>query len=346
MVKIFAEYNAPVRMAGPPVIGPAFIRYFVTPNKGIPIKKVTALARDVQARLELSAEPFIGLSLGKTTIDIQRPDRQVLTFAGIRGQLGTRDAVAGSSRVPVGVDLEGRLRCADLATPEHTHVLVAGTAGSGKSEWLRCAIAGLIATNTPATLRLVLIDPKRNAFNALKGSPFLFNAKAFVYPDETDVNDVLDQLIDEMEARYRVLEQHGADNLKQLVQKTGRPVPRIVCVCDEYADLISRGKKERRAVEERLQRLGNKARASGIHLILATQNPSREVVKGTLDTNMPCRVGLKTSKLLESKMLLNQGGAENLLGHGDLFFRDIGEARRYQAPLLSEEDRRELFGKA
>lgn len=115
-------------------------------------------------------------------------------------------------------------------------------------------------------------------------------------------------------------------------------------MCDEYRDLICRDRAERKAIESHICRLGAKARAAGIHLILATQEPSRDTIKGTLDSNMPARVGLKMQKRLESNMLLNEPGAEKLLNHGDLLFKDVGPPRRLQAPLLTSEERVRIFG--
>src|SRR5207302_3159463 len=129
------------------------------------------------------------------------------------------------SAVPVGVDLFRRLVCADLAKPEHAHLLVAGTTGSGKSEWLRLAVAGLISTNTPETLRLLVIDPKRNAFHALRESPFLW--KPLVFPDDQPPADCLVALAEEMDRRYRMFD--GADSFQQLVAKSAEALPRIVC---------------------------------------------------------------------------------------------------------------------
>lgn len=157
------------------------------------------------------------------------------------------------------------------------------------------------------------------------------------------MTEVLDDLIEEMEKRYRQMQAAQADNLAELIRRARLPVPRIVCVCDEYADLVIRGRQERKAVEERILRLGQKARASGIHLILATQQPSREIIKGALDSNMPCRVGLKMQKAIESRMLLETSGAEKLLGNGDLLFRDIGPPRRLQGLWVPPEVRAELF---
>jgi DNA segregation ATPase FtsK/SpoIIIE, S-DNA-T family len=116
-----------------------------------------------------------------------------------------------------------------------------------------------------------------------------------------------------------------------------------VCVCDEYADLLTRGRDERKLLEEQIGRLGAKARAAGIHLVLATQQPSRDVVKGTLDANIPARVGLKTQSAIESRMLLGESGTEHLLGNGDLLFKDIGEPRRLQSVYLPPEEREAIF---
>jgi DNA segregation ATPase FtsK/SpoIIIE-like protein len=222
-------------------------------------------------------------------------------------------------------------------------MLVAGTAGSGKSEWLRAVLAGFLLTNTPDTLRLVLIDPKRNAFNELKGSSFLLNPNTLVYPDELSAADVLSKLAEEMDRRYRILQNDGVDTLDALAQKNGKKIPRIVCMCDEYFDLINQTSGSRKALAAQIFRLGAKSRAAGIHLIIATQQPSRQVIKGALDANIPARVGFKMDKTIESNMLLNQKGAENLLGRGDLLFKDIGQPIRLQAPYLVPEQRIELF---
>jgi DNA segregation ATPase FtsK/SpoIIIE-like protein len=240
----------------------------------------------------------------------------------------------------VGVDLEGNLRMADLADSADCHLLVAGATGSGKSEWLRAMIAGLLLTNTPETLQFLLVDPKRNAFNELAGSPYLWGERRIVYPDEVDPIEVFDRLVEEMENRYRTFQSAGVDHLAELQQSGGR-LPRIVCVCEEYADLLFRCRKE---IEERIRRLGQKARAAGIHLVLAVQQPSREIVKGALQANIPARVGLRMTSRYESNMLLDRGGAENLLGNGDLLFKDIGEPVRLQGLYLTPEERREIFG--
>jgi DNA segregation ATPase FtsK/SpoIIIE-like protein len=232
------------------------------------------------------------------------------------------------------MDLNAKLRTANLNDPVNAHLLVAGTTGSGKTEWLRVAIQGLIRSNTPQTLRLVLIDPKRTAFNEFSDSPYLLAHDSLVFPDAQPVGDVLKELAREMERRYVLFQKAGVDNINEYAGTTRHVLPRIVCVCDEYYALMAGDSKKRKEIEAQITLLGAKARAAGIHLILATQQPSREVVKGVLDSNIPARVALMMVKKEESKMLLGRTGAENLLGKGDLLFRDVGDPVRLQAPLL------------
>ncbi len=340
LVATWAEYGVSVSLDQPVIVGPTFIRFPITLGRGTKVSAVSKYASELQVRLQLREEPFINREDGQLVVDVQRPDRQTVAFADVRGELPAPDPVTGGSHVPIGVDLFRRLVCADLNKNEHAHLLVAGTTGSGKSEWLRLALAGLLMTNTPQTLRLLVIDPKRNAFHALRNSQYLW--RPLVFPDEQSTVEVLQQLAEEMDRRYRIAE--GADAFHQLVTRSPEPLPRIVCVCDEYRDLISRDRKERKLIEAQIARLGAKARAAGIHLILATQEASRETIRGSLDANMPARVGLKMGKAVESRMLLSEPGAEKLLGYGDLLFKDLGRPRRLQAPLLSEQDRQTIFG--
>jgi DNA segregation ATPase FtsK/SpoIIIE-like protein len=271
---------------------------------------------------------------GRVVVDIERGDRAVVHFRDIAGQLPPGDPLSGSSLIPVGLDLERNLYTADLGNPLHAHLLVAGTTGSGKTEWLRTAIHGMIRSNTPETLRLVLIDPKRVAFPEFRDSPFLLTPESLVFPDARPASDVLKELAGEMERRYGLFHGAGVDDLVGYLRSTGRPLPRVVCVCDEYYALVTGDRKRRNEVEAQIGLLGAKARAAGIYLILATQQPSREIIKGALDANIPGRVALMMVKGEESRMLLGQSGAENLLGKGDLFFRDVGEPMRLQAALM------------
>jgi S-DNA-T family DNA segregation ATPase FtsK/SpoIIIE len=334
LTEVFREYGRPVELAGEPVIGPAFFRFHINPGRGVKLDQVQRLGREIQVRLGLSKPPFIGVDRGRAVVDIERPDRQIIRFADVGDQLPVGDPLTGSALVPIGMDLNTRLRTADLNEPVNAHLLVAGTTGSGKTEWLRVAIQGLIHSNTTRTLRLLLIDPKRTAFNEFADSPYLLTPESLVFPDAQPVGDVLKELVKEMERRYVLFQEAGVSSLNEYLVSTRRLVPRIVCVCDEYYALIAGDSKKRKEIEAQISLLGAKARAAGIHLILATQQPSREVIKGALDSNIPARVGLMMVKKEESKMLLGQNGAENLLGKGDLLFKDVGDPLRLQALFL------------
>jgi hypothetical protein len=335
LTEVFREYGRPVELASDPVTGPAFFRFPITLGRGIKLGQIQRLGREIQVRLGLGKPPFIGVDSGRAVVDVERKDRQIIRFADVQDQLPIRDPLTGSPFVPLGMDLDAQLHVADLSNPLNAHLLVAGTTGSGKTEWLRVAIQGLIHSNTPETLRLVLIDPKRTAFNEFADSPYLLKPDSLVFPDDRPVEGVLKELVSEMERRYVSFQKARVDALNEYKDCTGEGFPRIVCVCDEYYALIAGDSKKRKGIETQVSLLGAKARAAGIHLILATQQPSREVVKGVLDSNLPARVGLMMVKKEESKMLLGQGGAENLLGKGDLLFRDVGDPLRLQAPLLA-----------
>ena len=341
IISVCKEFGADVTLLGPPAAGSTFIRYQLNPSQGVSARKISSLALDLQIRLGLDTSPLIRVDKGKLAIDVARKDRQAVSFSSVRHQLPRTDT---SSRVPLGVDLLGSLKFADLANPVSAHMLVAGATGSGKTEWLRMAIAGLILQNTPQSLRFALIDPKGGAFSEWQTSPFLLNAESIVSPTRAlTAVQLLDALIDEMEARYRAMEEEGASDISGLVAKSRLKWPRIVCVCDEYADLVAH-KSERREVESRIARLGSKARASAIHLIVATQRPSRDIVEGTLKANLSAKVALRVNSSIESRLVLGVAGAEHLLGHGDLLFQDTGAPIRLQAPLMSVSERNEMFG--
>jgi S-DNA-T family DNA segregation ATPase FtsK/SpoIIIE len=344
LLRALQHYGVQVQWNGELTAGPTFLRYPVMPGRKVRIKSIIDRSEDLQVQLALEQPPLIHNAGGRLVLDVQRPDRQTVSFSSIASQIPPRSN-SGSSLVPLGVDLSGSLKSVDLASPNTPHLLVAGTSGSGKSEWLRAAVAGMILSNTPATLRLVLIDPKRTAFTELKDSPYSYGPKGLIYPPEDSAIETLEALIEEMEDRYRRLSSQGVSDIAELSAKTGEVLPRIVCVCDEYADLIA-DRVTAKEVEGAISRLGAKARAAGIHLIIATQYPDRKTVGGALKMNLGGRVCLRTTTHVQSNMIINESGAERLLGKGDLFFLSIGSPERLQAPYLSAEDRARVFGGA
>jgi S-DNA-T family DNA segregation ATPase FtsK/SpoIIIE len=332
LIRAFAEHGVGLRLDGEPLAGPAFVRYFVQPGRGVRLTAVQKLADTVWLRIGTTQPPQVSVQHGRLALDVEREDRQTVAWALLRAELS--HTAQGSSRFPIGVAVDGSVRWADLARPENSHFLVAGTAGSGKSEWLRAAIASLLAMNTPDDLRLILVDPKRTAFVSFEGAPALW--RPVVYPSDEDPGVVLQALIDEMERRYQKLAAARVQDLA-LLAEAGERIPRLVLVCDEFADLLMAGDRARRAAMETLfTRLAQKGRAAGVHLIMATQRPSRDVVKGTLDANLMARVALKVTKDLESRIIIGDGRAATLLGRGDLLFRDLGEPVRMQSPYVTE----------
>lgn len=344
LVRAYGEHGVRVEVRDPPLVGPRFLRFSLRLASGARVHAVKQRTTEIRHRLELRTEPMVTQEGGRLFIDLERPDPETVPFSRIVSQLPAADPLTGSAKIPVGVDPGGRLHLADLSSSGRSHILAAGTTGSGKSEWLRMMLAGLIVLNTPDTLRLVTLDPKLAAFTDLERSPFLWNKGAFWIPGSARAaSEVFADLIDEMERRYQLTRASGTDNLSDHVRATGKPLPRIVCVCDEYFALISQNKEERRQIEEAVALLGAKARAAGIHLVLATQQPSRAVITGIIQANLPGRVALALSSHIESNMILGTSGAERLTGSGDLLYKDLGDPIRLQAPYLSPDERARWF---
>lgn len=345
LVRAYREHGIGLELRGEPIVGPRFLRFDVRLNTGVRLDGIRRRTREVQHRLEVRTEPLIVQEGGRLYVDIERPDPESVLFSSIAAQLPKVDPLYGSAQIIIGVDAARRVRFTDLASSGRSHVLAAGTTGSGKSEWLRTMLASLIATNTPDTLRIVTFDPKLAAFNDLERSPFLWKRDSFWIPGNgRPASEVFQDLVEEMERRYQLTRETGADNLRSHIEKTSRPIPRIVCVCDEYFALISQSKAEKEQIEDAVSLLGAKGRAAGIHLVLATQQPSRRTITGAIQSNLPCRVALALSSPIESGMILGGPGAERLTGSGDLLYKDFGDPIRLQAPYLPEAERRRWLG--
>ena len=339
LVQVLEQFGPMVALESDPVVGAAFLRFHIMPNPGVKVDKILPLGRDLGVQLRLSKPALIRVEGGMLLIDVQRPDREKLSFAEFRPLLPRNPK--GNAKVLVGADLNRQPRFADLGT-ECPHMLVAGTAGSGKSEWLLTALASLVDTNTPQTLQLMLIDPKRVTLSQFQDHRFLLENALLATPEEAIRG--LTQLIDLMEERYQLLREHGCTDLATLQTKApDEAPPRVVCFCDEYGNLVAK-KKDRELIELAINQLGAKARAAGIHLIIATQDPRAQIVSPILKTNLGGRVCLRTVSALQSRMILEENGAESLLGHGDLLFKITGEPLRLQSPLLGEWERGEILG--
>jgi DNA segregation ATPase FtsK/SpoIIIE-like protein len=347
LARAFREYGKSVSIRTPPGIGPRFLRFEAELGPDVKFEHVQKLAPEIGLRLGTQQDPIITRAQGRVLIDVPRPDPRTVPFDVVPAALGSAQTAHGSARLIVGTGVDGAMRFADLSDPNNAHVVVAGAAGSGKTEWLRSAIASLLLCNTPETLRLVLIDPKENAFSDLRGSPFLWDEYGFWVPGaDAPVAEVLQMLVREMGRRYDLLAQTGTDDLGRYIEKTQAQLPRIVVVCDEYYALVTHASRaEKKHIEKAVGLLGSKARAAGIHLVLAMQQASRRVLEGAISANFPCRVALLTSSDSESRMVIGRAGASQLTGSGDLLYRDIGEPVRLQTTYLDEAARQHWFSR-
>jgi S-DNA-T family DNA segregation ATPase FtsK/SpoIIIE len=224
------------------------------------------------------------------------------------------------------------------------HALVAGTTGSGKSGCINAMLCSVLMHSSPNDVRLVLVDPKRVELNHYERLPHLLTP---VVTNPRLAANVLANLIGEMESRYGVMGEAKARNLAELnrirVKQGEAPLPHVLCVIDELADLMMVAPAE---VEDSIIRLAQKSRAVGIHLVLATQRPSTDVITGTIKVNIPARIGFSVASQIDSRVILDQGGAESLLGQGDMLFRPVGTSRlqRIQGAFVTEDEISRIVG--
>jgi hypothetical protein len=327
-LKIFSLPVEPVQPNGVEV-GPAFARLKIKPLGRTSVNQVRNKAKDLMIHLNLHSIPVVGQQPGCIAVDVQLPVRQPLPLASIPPAVG--DA-AGRPVFPVGQDVSGKTYWLNLADPADCHLLVAGTTGSGKSEFLKVALAGLARQLQPRQLQLVLIDPKRVTFNFPGKSPF-FHAPVVHTAEE--VLPLVKWCLDETERRFETLQAQGKDDVSQLTGSDA--LPRVVVVFDEFADLMD-DRDTRRELEGLLKRIAAKARAAGVHLILATQRPEAGVVTPLLRSNLPGRIALHVASEADSKLILKEPDAVYLLGRGDLLWRHGGALQRLQSPFVSREE--------
>lgn len=312
-------------------IGPAFIRVKLKPMPGVKVNSILKLSDDLRVQLGIVSPPMIAPQAGYVSIDLPRPDRQSAYFDRY---IQPEDLPpTASTRIAIGVNLEGQLIEADLSDPNTCHFLVGGTTGSGKSEFLRSLLLSLLTRYSPRNLKVALVDPKRVTFPEFETIPWLYTPVA----KESDrAIELMDRLVAEMESRYQKFETNKCNDLKSYNQKnlqnTDRLLPRIVCIFDEYADFMAE-KETAQALELSIKRLGAMARAAGIHLIIATQRPEAKIVTPIIRSNLPGRVALRTASEADSAIILGgkQSEAAYLLGKGDLLYQSGANLVRLQS---------------
>ncbi|WP_213663963.1 DNA translocase FtsK [Stutzerimonas stutzeri] len=323
--------------------GPVITRFEIQPAAGVKVSRISNLAKDLARSLAVISVRVVEVIPGKTTVGIEIPneDRQIVRFSEVLSSAPYDDAKSPVT-LALGHDIGGKPVIADLA--KMPHLLVAGTTGSGKSVGVNAMILSILFKSTPEEARLIMIDPKMLELSIYEGIPHL------LCPVVTDMKEAANALrwsVAEMERRYKLMAAMGVRNLAGFNRKikeaeeAGTPLtdplfrresmddqppllkalPTIVVVVDEFADMMMIvGKK----VEELIARIAQKARAAGIHLILATQRPSVDVITGLIKANIPTRMAFQVSSKIDSRTILDQGGAEQLLGHGDMLYLPPG----------------------
>jgi S-DNA-T family DNA segregation ATPase FtsK/SpoIIIE len=311
-------------------VGATFVRLMVTLQDDADFAKVKKQADNLKLHLKLAQRPLIAAQAGYISIDIQRPDRQVLRLSQVMANCP--DSLAERPVFPAGQDVAGKAHWLDLSEPGTCHLLVAGTTGSGKSEFLKAMLAGLAHRLGPDQLQFALIDPKQVTFNLSGDSPYLRGEVAY---DVADALPVVADCLQEMTRRYTLLRQRGKEHIGQLAGSDA--VARWVVVFDEFADLMA-DKGAKKELETLLKRLGAMGRAAGIHLVLGTQRPEASVVTPLLRDNLPARVGLHMAGERGSKLILEEPDAAYLLGKGDLFLRQSGGLLRLQSAYVTKDE--------
>lgn len=328
VVAKLSEFGQRVEPLGTQV-GPTFARLKLRPLGKTSVGKVRNHANDLRTHIPaVISVPVIADQPGFISVDVQRPDRQAVPLARCLGQVAK--GLDGQPAFPVGVDVAGVTHWLDLADPSTCHLLVAGTTGSGKSEFLKALVAGLASRLSHPELKFVLIDPKRVTFNLPARSPYLLRPVAHT---TDEAMPLVQQCFAETERRYEALEKKGLEHVGQLTGKDA--LPRVVVVFDEFADLMA-DRESRRELETTLKRIGALARAAGIHLVLATQRPDKDVVTPLLKANLPARVCLRVDGERNSNIILDEEGGERLLGKGDLFWKHGGGITRLQGALVTK----------
>ena len=314
------------------VVGPRVTRYELRLGSGVKVGKVRNLQQDIAYALAATEVRILAPIPGKSAVGVEVPNTKPAKVT--LGDVFREYPDANDWTLPVGLgkDISGRAVFFDLA--EMPHLLVAGTTGSGKSVMLNGLLTSLLLTTDPRQVKMVLIDPKRVELSPFGRIPHL------ITPVVTDVKKAANALqwaVAEMERRYEVLERMGSRSLDGFNLRSETPMPYVVIVIDELADLMMQAGAK---VEDAIVRLAQKARAVGIHLVVATQRPSVDVITGMIKANVPSRIAFAVSSQVDSRVIMDAGGAEVLLGMGDMLFKPVSALRpsRVQGAFISENE--------
>jgi DNA segregation ATPase FtsK/SpoIIIE, S-DNA-T family len=334
LVQALANFGVEAHVSGQ-VVGPRVTRYELQLAPGTKVGKVASLKDDLAYALATTEIRILAPIPGKQAVGVEVPNLapNVVTLGDIFDELPSN---ASPLSVWLGKDISGTSVWADLA--RMPHILIAGTTGSGKSGCINTMLCSILLRATPDDVRMILVDPKRVELGLYESIPHLLTP---VVSSPKAASAVLTNVLTEMEGRYERMSLARARNLGELNRVlTGRgeqPLPHLVIVIDELADMMMVSPQE---VEDAVIRLAQKSRAVGIHLVLATQRPSVDVITGMIKANVPSRIAFAVSSQTDSRVILDTSGAESLLGQGDMLFKPLGTSRlqRVQGAYVSEEE--------
>jgi S-DNA-T family DNA segregation ATPase FtsK/SpoIIIE len=334
LVQALSNFGIEATMAGQ-VVGPRVTRYELQLAPGTKVGKVAALKDDLAYALATTEIRILAPIPGKQAVGVEVPNLapNVVTLGDIFEEL---PAQASPLSAWLGKDISGASVWADLA--RMPHILIAGTTGSGKSGCINTMLCSILLRSTPDDVRMILVDPKRVELGLYESIPHLLTP---VVSSPKAASAVLTNVLTEMERRYERMSIARARNLGELnrvlTERGEQPLPYLLIVIDELADMMMVSPQE---VEDAVIRLAQKSRAVGIHLVLATQRPSVDVITGMIKANVPSRIAFAVSSMTDSRVILDTSGAESLLGQGDMLFKPLGTSRlqRVQGAYVSEEE--------
>lgn len=340
--KTLENFGIPVEMSPEIIVGPSVTQYALKPAEGIKLSKITALSNDLSLSLASSSIRIEAPIPGKSLVGVEVPNKS-RAGVGLRELLSSDQCVQSGANllIALGKDILGNPICSDIA--RMPHLLVAGATGTGKTIFLNSVLTALLYRNPPEMLRLILVDPKRVEMRGYNKLPHLLTPVIF------DVHKTIAALkwaIGEMDRRFDILGEKEARNIISYNEKCAKdgnePLPYIVFVIDEMADLMATKGKE---IEAGIVRLAQMARAVGIHLIVATQRPSVEVITGLIKANITCRVAFQVASQIDSRTILDTAGAEKLLGAGDMLYMSAQypKPKRIQGPYVSEKESKKVL---
>ncbi len=340
VLQALAQFGVEARVVGM-VVGPRVTRYELQLAPGTKVSKVSSLKDDLAYALATTEIRILAPIPGKSAVGVEVPNQRpdFVTLGDIYREFPKG---AGPLHVWLGKDISGKPVYSDLA--KLPHLLIAGTTGSGKSGCVNCIVSSILLRSTPEQVRMIMVDPKKVELSHYDRIPHLLVP---VVTNMKDAAGVLHNVCKEMEDRYELMELEHCRSLgdmnKARARRGERAVPYIVVVIDELADLMMVSPQE---VEEYVIRLAQKSRAVGIHLVVATQRPSADVITGMIKANIPSRIAFAVSSQIDSRVILDVNGAETLLGRGDMLFKPLGSSHmeRVQGAFITEEEIALLVG--